>query len=223
MRRCLSFNGGVSGLVLGPVFKTGAAPHRGVRWVRFPHALAILFWLAAGPLAAQQTTPPAHTPQVVSRPDVIDTVADSLKKPPIAPRRAMLLSLLLPGYSQARLKHPTSSIVFATAEVLFVGMARKSALDLREAKAARRDSVATSFTVDPKTGAVTPSAYVRSPLVARLGARHTHYEDWIAAIIFNHIISGADAYVAANLWDFNANVALDPVTHSASFGGSLAF
>lgn len=205
------------------VFKTVAAAHRAVRWVRFPHALAIILCAAASPLAAQQPVPTPATPQVVSRPSTIDTVADSLKKPPIAPRRAMLLSLLLPGYSQARLSHPTSSVVFATAEVLFIGMARKSALDLREAKAARRDSVATSFTVDPKTGIVTPTAYVRSPLNARIGARHTHYEDWIAAIIFNHIISGADAYVAANLWDFKANVALNPGTHSASFGGSLAF
>ncbi|MGI9091315.1 MAG: hypothetical protein ACR2GG_09450 [Gemmatimonadaceae bacterium] len=176
------------------------------------------------PVAAQQTVPPVpNTPRVTTPVNAIDTVADSLKRPPIAPRRALVYSLLLPGYSQARLNRPTASVVFAAAEVLFIGMARKSSLDLREAKAAKRDSVATSFTVDPVTGAVTPTAYVRSPLVARLGARHTHYEDWIAAVIFNHIIAGADAYVAANLWDFKANVALDPSTHSATLGGSVAF
>lgn len=132
------------------------------------------------------------------------------------------MSLILPGSAQAQLKRPTSSVVFAAAEVLFIGMARKSALDLREAKAAKRDSVATSFTVDT-AGVITPTGYVQNRLVARLGARHTHYEDWLAAIIFNHIISSADAYVAANLWDFKANVALNPSTHSATLGGSVAF
>ncbi len=209
------------------VFKTVATTHRVVRWVRFPHALASIACaavvLTGSSLVAQQTVPSAPSPQVVTRPNAVDTVADSLKKPPIAPRRAMLLSLALPGYSQARLNHPTASVVFAAAEVLFIGMARKSALDLREAKAARKDSVATSFTVDPVTGAVRPTGYVKSGLVARIGARHTHYEDWIAAVIFNHVISAADAYVAANLWDFKANVALNPGTHSATVGGSIAF
>ncbi|MGI8545947.1 MAG: hypothetical protein ACR2M1_01225 [Gemmatimonadaceae bacterium] len=176
------------------------------------------------PLAAQQTVPTVpNTPRVVAPINAIDTVADSLKRPPIAPRRALVLSLLLPGYSQARLNRPTASVVFAAAEVLFIGMARKSALDLREAKAAKRDSVATTFTVNPTTGAITPSAFVKSPLVARLGARHTHYEDWIAAVIFNHVIAGADAYVAANLWDFKANIAVNPSTHSATLGGSVPF
>ena len=40
----------------------------------------------------------------------------------------------------------------------------------------------------------------------RIKARRTHYEDWIAAIVFNHLFAGADAYVAANLWDFRTNI-----------------
>ncbi|MFI5244998.1 MAG: hypothetical protein ACHQQR_07215, partial [Gemmatimonadales bacterium] len=32
-------------------------------------------------------------------------------------------------------------------------------------------------------------------------ARALHVEDWVAVILFNHLFSGADAYVAANLWD----------------------
>ena len=41
---------------------------------------------------------------------------------------------------------------------------------------------------------------------ARVRARRTHYEDWIAVLIFNHLIAGADAYVAAQLWDLPARV-----------------
>lgn len=184
--------------------------------------------------AAQRTgtpaRPPAPTrdtipgaPRVVAPIVAVDTVSDSLSRPPISPRRALVLSLVLPGYAQSRLRRPAAAVLFAATEVLFVGLARQAALDLREAKAARRDSVPTTFTVDANTGVVTPAAFVRSPLAARLGARRTHYEDWIAAIIFNHIIAGADAYVAANLWDFHANVSLDPVRHSAALGGSVPF
>ncbi len=134
----------------------------------------------------------------------------------------MLYSLLLPGYAQARLNRPTSSMVFATAEILSLGMARKSAQDLREAKATIKDSIPTGFTVDAN-GNVTATGYTQNRLVARIGARHTHYEDWLAAIIFNHVISAADAYVAANLWDFKPNISLSPSTRAVGLSGSLEF
>ncbi len=135
----------------------------------------------------------------------------------------MLYSMLLPGFSQSRLNRPTSSIIFAVAEVLSIGMARKAGLDLREARAARKDSIPTGFTADTVTGVLTPTGYTQNRLVARIGARKTHYEDWLAAIIFNHIISGADAYVAANLWDFKANVAVTPTRNGAAIAASVAF
>ena len=31
-------------------------------------------------------------------------------------------------------------------------------------------------------------------------------EDWIALLVFNHLVSGADAFVAAHLWDLPAQV-----------------
>ncbi len=173
----------------------------------------------SAPLFAQRTAPVG----VKNAPALADTLADSLKRPPIAPRRAMLYSMLLPGFAQSRLNRPTSSIIFAVGEVLSIGMARKAALDLREARAARKDSIPTGFVADTVTGIITATGYTQNRLVARIGARRTHYEDWIAAIIFNHIISGADAYVAANLWDFKANVAVMPTGNGAAVGASIAF
>ncbi|HJP85822.1 MAG TPA: hypothetical protein VJ852_07525 [Gemmatimonadaceae bacterium] len=95
-------------------------------------------------------------------------------------------------------------------------MARKSAIDLQEAKALRGDSVVATYKIDentglaqidPKTGLPIPDTYIASRFTDdRVKARRTHYEDWIAAIIFNHLFSGADAYVAANLWDFRTNI-----------------
>jgi hypothetical protein len=170
-------------------------------------------------LMAQRTAPAG----VQRSPAAQDTIADSLKKPPVAPRRAMVYSLLLPGFAQSRLNRPTASILFAVGEVLSIGMARKAALDLREARAARKDSIPVGFTADTVTGIITPTGYTQNRLVARIGARRTHYEDWLAAILFNHIISAADAYVAANLWDFNPNIAVAPTGNGAALGASLSF
>lgn len=200
------------------VLKTAVTVHRAVWWVRLPHALAmalLLVAIASPPVVAQRAA--------AARAALTDTIPDSLRRPPIAPRRAMLLSLVLPGYAQSRLGRPTSSIIFATGEVVALGMARKSALDLRAAKAARHDSVPAGFSVDPTTGAVKPTGFVQNRLAARVGARRTHYEDWIAALVFNHLISAADAYVAANLWDFKTNVAVEPRGSGALVSASVTF
>jgi hypothetical protein len=174
--------------------------------------------IVATPAIAQRTSPSGARAAALT-----DTIADSLKRPPISPRRAMVYSMLLPGFSQSRLNRPTSSIVFAVGEILSIGMARKAALDLREARAARKDSIPTGFSVDTVTGVVTATGFTQNRLVARIGARRTHYEDWLAALVFNHIISGADAYVAANLWDFKANVAVAPTHDGATIGASFTF
>lgn len=156
-----------------------------------------------------------------------DSIRDSLRKPPLTPGHAFFLSLLVPGAAQARLDRPISSMLFATAEILSLGMARSAAQDLREALALSHDSTVASYTVDT-AGHLVPSSYIPSRFTpARIRARRTHYEDWLAALLFNHLIAGADAYVAANLWDFNANVSpnvvLNPVTRSATLGATITF
>jgi hypothetical protein len=92
-------------------------------------------------------------------------------------------------------------------------MAIKSNSDLDKATAARRDTtVDTVFVngqpvIDPDTGLPkTVGVPKNKNLADRRRARRTHLEDWIAAIVFNHLFSGADAWVAANLADFNTNV-----------------
>ena len=141
---------------------------------------------------------------------------DTVPQPPLSPRRAFITSLLLPGYAQTVFGRSKAAMLFAAIEVGSIGMARKSAIDLQEAKALNRDSVVASYKIDPetgiaqidpKTGLPIPDTYIASRFTDdRVKARRTHYEDWIAAIIFNHLFSGADAYVAANLWDFRTNI-----------------
>jgi hypothetical protein len=141
---------------------------------------------------------------------------DSAPRPPMSPRRAFLTSLLLPGYAQTVFGRDRAAMLFTIIEIGSIGMARKSALDLAEARALAHDSVVATYQIDattglaikdPKTNLPIPDTWIASRYTAdRIKARRTHYEDWIAAILFNHLFSGADAYVAANLWDFKTNI-----------------
>ena len=196
-----------------PVFKTGVTRPRRVGWVRFPHSPAtalalVLVLLAPSALLAQR----ADSTRVgaSSAPQATDT----LTRLRISPGRAFLTSLLVPGLGQSRLKRPKAALFFVAIEAGAVGMSVKSWNDLSKAKAARRDTVGTPVVddlgkpvIDSVTGVQKVSYAPRNPnLVGRIKARRTHLEDWIATVVFNHLIAGADAYVAANLSDFDTNV-----------------
>jgi hypothetical protein len=134
-----------------------------------------------------------------------------------SPRRAFLLSLLLPGYSQLKLDRKKAAGIFITSEVATIAMSVKSKIDLQKAVDARTDSVTTALVdlvtnkpiIDSVTGLQKVETKLRNQNLAdRVKARRTHLEDWIAAIVFNHLFAGADAYVAANLADFETNVSV---------------
>ncbi len=133
-----------------------------------------------------------------------NSIPDSLLRPPITPKAAFLHSLVLPGWGQSVLRRNTAATVFSAAEVGAIYMVAKSQGDLKRARAlATLDSVTVG---DPSLG----DAVTRVPPVtqALINARRLHVEDWLAILIFNHLISGADAYVAANLWDLPARVSI---------------
>jgi hypothetical protein len=156
---------------------------------------------------------------------------DTTPRPPMSPRRAFLTSLILPGYAQTVFGRDRAAMLFSIIEIGSIGMARKAALDLAEAKGMPRDSVVATYRVDPttglavidpKTGLPIPETWIASRWTAdRIKARRTHYEDWIAAIVFNHLFSGADAYVAANLWDFRTNIGVVANSRSAGIYASV--
>ena len=218
------------------IFKIIVTLLRRVGWVRFPHSPAIavaallLIAVPVAPrrMAAQQRDSAragVAAPKAPTQP-----APDTTPRPPLSPRRAFLTSLVLPGYAQTVFGRDRAAMLFAVIEVGAIGMARKAAQDLREAKTAPRDSVVTSYetdgnglvVIDPKTGQPIPATYSASRFTPdRIKARRTHYEDWIAAIVFNHLFSGADAYVAANLWDFRANLEVAAGPRSAAIVASL--
>ena len=43
---------------------------------------------------------------------------------------------------------------------------------------------------------------------AYITTRDAHVEDWVALLVANHLFAGADAFVAANLWDVPARLGL---------------
>ena len=148
-------------------------------------ALVLLLALAA-PLAAQQDSLPPRPPAAdTARVPAADTTtrragrADSVRpRPPISPGGAFLRSLAIPGWGQARLGRNLTAGLFVAFEGVALTMVWKSTWQLGFAE--------------------TRGKYVES---------HTQeQQDWIVLLVFNHFFSAAEAFVAANLYDFPATL-----------------
>ena len=176
----------------------------------------------AGALAAARPAWAQRPDSARTRPDTLRVTprADSARRgaparpvdpvafrvlPPISPRRAFLYSALVPGLGQTRLRRPNAGALFAFVELAAITMARKTWYDVEEARAFAPDSIVLEYV--QSNGALTPQI-APNRYATRLRARRTHREDWIALIVFNHLVAGADAFVAAQLWDLPAEVSL---------------
>jgi hypothetical protein len=125
--------------------------------------------------------------------DSLSRLRDSLRRvgPPIKPGKALLRSIIVPGWGQVSLDRATAGALYATMEVGSLAMLIQSKHELAAAERAARDSV-----FDPST-----NQKVANPLAARVRPRKQQVEDWAALLIFTHLLSAADAFVAAHLWD----------------------
>lgn len=159
------------------------------------------------------TTTKVQVPSVIVGP-VAPKTGPPPCRVPISPGSAFLRSFLVPGMGQMKLQRKKAATVFIVGEVGTLAMSVKSWVDLDRAKKARSDTIATPVLDDdgdPVIDSVTNEPKVtwapkNKNIADRVRARRTHLEDWLAAMIFNHLFSGADAFVAANLADFDANV-----------------
>ncbi len=138
---------------------------------------------------------------------------DTVKGPPISPGKAFLYSLVLPGLGQAKLDRAWTGALFAGVEVLALSRWAQAARDLKYAQKHHNDSIALYDSViagvpqfDTATGKPIQVFQYNPYTSDRIGARKLHVEDWIAVILFNHLISGADAFVEAQLWDLPSRV-----------------
>ncbi|MEX2182596.1 MAG: hypothetical protein WD771_11175, partial [Gemmatimonadaceae bacterium] len=186
--------------------------------------------LAAAPLAAQAadsaragiTRPPASAR---------DTAALT-GLPPISPRRAFLYSLVLPGAGQSQLGRAYAGGLFVFIEITALTLVNRSNEDLRIARRFRSDSMPLRYQLDPVTGVVARDSLGQPVVAAWARSRYTdawirtrrlHREDWVAVLVFNHLFAGADAFVAAQLWDLPAKLALRATPEGPALTATLTF
>ncbi len=198
-------------------------------------AIAALL-LGGAPLGAQAAG--GTRVGVVRRPQdapaASDTIVRGFSEPgaPITPGRAFFSSLLIPGTGQAALDRPYAGGVFMLVEGIALTMMHRSAEDARLAKRFSRDSMPLTYETDPVTGVVARDS-LGNPVVlswqqSRYGqgiarARRLHLEDWVAVLFFNHLFSGADAYVAALLWDLPDKVSVRQTPNGTAITTRLWF
>jgi hypothetical protein len=155
-------------------------------------------------------------------------VPDSLK-PPVSPGKAFLNSLLVPGLGQSRLDRQLPGAIFVGIEVMSIVMIAKTQNDLRIARAQSEDAIVNRYRFDPSTGAPILDDGQLVPLDTvpnrfdedRVDAKRSQVEDWIAVLLFNHLISGADAFVASLLWDLPARVGMRHLPRGIGVGLSV--
>ena len=166
-----------------------ASPARVARPGRAAAAsLAVVLALAA-PARAQQPSAPLPRDTALRRDAVVappdssvrqraDTQAtrgDSVRPvPPVTPGGAFIRSLVIPGWGQARLGRNVTGGIFLLFEGIAGAMVWKANWQLDWAR-------------------------TRGKFVA---SHRQEREDWIVLLVFNHLLSGAEAYVSALLYDF---------------------
>jgi hypothetical protein len=115
----------------------------------------------------------------------------------ISPRSAFLRSLVLPGWGQSSIGAPGRGAVYFALESGSLWMVYKSGQKLQEARELER--------VRHADGTLAPEA-----TLGLVKARRNEREDWITLSVFWFFFSGADAYVAAHLRDFDTHVEVQP-------------
>ena len=190
----------MTGVACGLQNRYGAFTRPG--WVRFPHVpaiLALFCWgiIDAPALSAQDPPPPVAADTLA--PGDTAVVADTLtaeQRPPITPLGAFGRSLILPGWGQFEVGQPSRGAFYFTAEAVFLFMVLKSDARLSAAK----DEV-------PQNE-------------ERISNRSGQRENWIVLAGFVAFLSGLDAWVSTQFWDFEPTVSPPP---DGSLGLALGF
>ena len=152
-----------------------------------------------GSRATAQVDAPARPPRI----NPADTV-----RSPVTPKRAFLASLLVPGSAQNILGRHRAAAALIGVEAMSIAMIRESGADLREARRQLGDTLVLSYVDANGERLATPQLERRRFEEVEVRSRRSHVEDWIAILIANHFFAASDAFVAANLWDVPAHVAI---------------
>lgn len=148
---------------------------------------ALLLAIAGTTSATAQTpdsVPPPQIDSAVRSPQSAPLSAlDSVRRP-TTPIGAMFRSFLIPGWGQATYGRKVSAGIMLGVEGLSVGMLLKISSDMGQ---------------------------IRSTDSERLADKRQQREDWAAILVFNHLMSGLEAYVSAHLYDFPGDLEMRPL------------
>ena len=142
---------------------------------------------------------------------------------PLSPKRAFLTSAVLPGLGQSKLDRGSSGALFAAVELAAVVMLRRSNADYHEAKRFQLDTIPTDFVLGADGKAVKSGSTASGYTADLVRTRRLHREDWIAVVAFNHLFAGADAFVAAQLWDMPVQMTAVPTTRGTAVVATVRF
>ncbi|MYA34107.1 MAG: hypothetical protein F4164_11060 [Gemmatimonadales bacterium] len=137
--------------------------------------------LGPSPLRAQDPPLPVAAPDsaVAETSLVADT---TIRRPPISPLGAFGRSLILPGWGQLEVGRPARGAFYFAAESVFLFMVFKSDARLSAAKE-------------------------ELPLnEERISNRSGQRENWIVLAGFFAFLSGLDAWVSTQFWDFEPSI-----------------
>ncbi len=178
----------MTGVACGLQNRYGAFARPG--WVRFPHVPAI-FVLAAlltgqgldpSPLCGQDPPPPAAAPDSAAAESSPAADTTGVRRPPISPLGAFGRSLILPGWGQLEVGRPARGAFYFAAESVFLFMVFKSDARLSAAKEEL------------------------PPNEERISNRTGQRENWIVLAGFFAFLSGLDAWVSTQFWDFEPSI-----------------
>ena len=188
-------DGGGSGLVVWPVFKTameappaapvGSIPTRS----RHPRSFLLVLLLIVFGAGLQKLGA-----QAAPRPPNPTFAPDTLSRQYISPLNAFWRSFLLPGWGQARLNRKLTGGIFVAWEGVTLGMSLKTRKEL---------------------------GYLRRNGSARADDKRQEHEDWLVLLAFNHLFAGLEAYVSAHLADFPGDLRVEAVPGGVGAAVSL--
>ncbi len=157
--------------------------------------LTLLMLAAVGHARAQIPIP--RPPMPSPSPGDTVTVFAFRVEPPVSPLGALWRSLLVPGWGQAILGRRVTGAVFVFWEGVTLGMTLKSVHQLN---------------------------YLRRTGSANVDSKEQEVQDWAVLLGFNHLLAAAEAYVAALLWDFPAELETEvQESGTVNVGVSLRF
>ncbi len=159
--------------------------------------LIVAFLLLAPALSVDAQVIPTQPP-TQRRPQPGDTIPVPLFRvePPISPLGAAWRSFLVPGWGQAVLGRRVTGAAFIVWEGITLTMTMKSAHQLSYQK---------------RIGAET------------VDSKREEVQDWAVLLAFNHLLAAVEAYVAAQLWDFPAELGAEPTPNGVAAAVRIRF